>query len=199
MKAREGKGGPYMNILKAIVIILLATSAASAQSYQIDWHVIASGGGHAESADHQADGTIGQPIVGQSSSENYTVDAGYWVGLPSGGDCVYTPGDSDEDGSARQLTDVVKMIAYYRGYDQPGYVCFCTEANPEYKPSADADGNCTSFELTDVVKSIAAYRGPEPLAGCVDCPGQGRLLPGVGDQPLVMPSLKARAIKKRSQ
>lgn len=188
-----------MNVLKISILLSFIASLASAQNYQIDWSVIASGGGHAESESHQADGTIGQAIVGQSSSENYTVDAGYWVGLPSGGDCVYTPGDSDENGSARELTDVVKMIAYYRGFDQPGYVCYCTEQRPEYKPSADADGNCTSFELTDVVKSIAAYRGPEPLAGCEDCPGQGRLLPGGGDQPLVVPSLKARAIKKTSQ
>ena len=174
--------------------LILLAGAASAQNYSIDWYVIASGGGHAESENYQSDGTVGQSIVGQSSSENYTVDAGYWVGLPpSGGDCVYAPGDSDEDGTARQLTDVVKMIAYYRGNDQPGYVCFCTEQNPEYKPSADPDGNCTSFELTDVVKSIAAYRGPEPLAGCVDCPGAGRLLARNGDQPLALPTLKAKA------
>ena len=70
-----------MNILKTLIITLLATSVASAQSYQIDWHVIASGGGHAESANHQVDGTIGQAIVGQSSSSNYILKAGYWVGL----------------------------------------------------------------------------------------------------------------------
>ena len=105
--------------------------------------------------------------------------------------CVYTPGDSDEDGTARQLTDVVKMIAYYRGFDQPVYDCNCPEENPEYKPSADADGNCTSFELTDVVKSIAAYRGPEPLSGCPDCPGTGRLALGQGGTP-VAPSLKSK-------
>ncbi len=91
------------------------------------------------------------------------------VNLPAG-PCSYIAGDSDENGTARELTDVVKMIAYYRGFDQPGYVCLCTEQRPEYKPSADVDGNCVSFELTDVVKSIAAYRGPEPLTGCADCP-----------------------------
>jgi hypothetical protein len=90
--------------------------------------------------------------------------------------CSYIPGDCDANGNARELTDVVKMIAYYRGFDQPGYVCYCTEQLPEYMPSADADGNCTSFELTDVVKSIAAYRGPDPLTGCPDCPGSEGLV-----------------------
>ncbi len=107
------------------------------------------------------------------------------------GDCVYVPGDSDENDTARELTDVVKMIAYYRGFDTPGYVCYCTEDLPEYKPSADVDGNCVSFELTDVVKSIAAYRGPEPLAGCPDCPGSRLGAPGEGT--LIVPSLKSKA------
>ncbi len=111
--------------------------------------------------------------------------------------CAYIPGDSDENGAARELTDVVKMIAFYRGFDQPGYVCNCTEARPEYKPSADVDGNCVSFELTDVVMSIAAYRGPVPLSGCVDCPGQRRSLPG-GDEPLVKPSLKSKISKGKT-
>ena len=111
----------------------------------------------------------------------------YWIELCEveidGPTCAHVPGDSDENGIARELTDVVKMIAYYRGFDQPGYVCNCSEQNPEYKPSADVDGNCTSFELTDVVKSIAAYRGPVPLTGCEDCPGSLRLIPGQEDRP----------------
>ncbi len=110
-----------------------------------------------------------------------------------GSDCVYVPGDSDENGTARELTDVVKMIAYYRGFDQPGYVCFCTEELPEYKPSADVDGNCVAYELTDVVKSIAAYRGPEPLSGCEDCPGSRRIAFDPGNHAPVVPSLKSSA------
>ncbi len=88
----------------------------------------------------------------------------------SSSDCSYVPGDCDEDGTARQLTDAVMMIAYYRDQAQPGYVCYCTDLIPEYKPSADADGNCIPFELTDVVWAIAAYRGPVPLTGCEHCP-----------------------------
>ncbi len=58
---------------------------------------------------------------------------------------------------------------------------------------AVADRDCSSYGLTDVTKSIAVDRGPEPLAGCQDCPGSGRLLARNGDQPLVMPTLKTRA------
>ena len=175
-------------------MFLLVVSIASAQSYQIDWYVIASGGGHSESINYGIDGTVGQPITGESSSDNYIVEAGFWVGIsPPPPDCDYIPGDSDGNDVARELTDVVAMIAYYRG-EIPEYSCDCPN-HPDYRPHADADGNCTSFELTDVVKSIAAYRGPEPLAGCPDCPGTGRFLAG-DNRPLVTPALKTRVVKK---
>ena len=143
--------------------------------------------------------TMAWAIIGGSSAAEVISRVGLAGELwpPSEGDCVYEPGDSDEDGTARQLTDVVKMIAYYRGNDTPGYVCFCTEANPEYKPSADPDGNCSPFELTDVVHSIATYRGPVPLNGCPDCPGSRLGAPGEGT--LIVPSLKSKAkINQRS-
>ncbi len=145
--------------------------------------------------------TVGFAIIGGANATDVSNRAALATTLfpcpTSGSDCRYVPGDSDENDVARELTDVVRMIAYYRGNDQPGYVCFCTEDLPEYKPSADADGNCVSFELTDVVHSIAAYRGPVELHGCVDCPGSRLGAPGEGT--LVVPSLKSKAkINQRS-
>ncbi len=122
-----------------------------------------------------ADVTFSHLSYGDSTVVDTQFTIGYSTRLDmvweTSDECLYVAGDSDENGVARELTDVVKMIAYYRGFDEPGYVCFCTPENPEYQPAADPDGNCTPYELTDVVKSIAAYRGPEPLSGCVDCPG----------------------------
>ena len=46
-----------------VVTMVLCASVAFAQTYQIDWYVIGSGGGHAESATYKVDGTIGQSIV----------------------------------------------------------------------------------------------------------------------------------------
>lgn len=110
--------------------------------------------------------------------------------------CSYVPGDCDADGTARQLTDVIAMINWYRNPIPPDYSCECPGWG-EYYPHADADGNCVPFELTDVVWSIQAYRGPVPLTGCEDCPGSGRLLRDERDWSMVTPSLKSKTkIKK---
>lgn len=190
-----------MNIYRIVFMLLLAVSLASAQNYQIDWHVIASGGGHAESASHQVDGTIGQGVVGQSSSENYILKAGYWVGFMARGDCVYLPGDCNHNGIALELGDVIAMISMYRGSVDPYYICDCGVDPPgaEFAATADPNGNCVAFELGDVVTEIGAYRGSTTASGCVDCPGSLRLIPGdEGNRPLVIPSLKAKAVRKVS-
>ena len=180
-----------MNIYKMAIMALLAVSVASAQTYQIDWYVIACGGGHSESESYQADGTIGQAIVGQSSSENYIVEAGFWVGF-RGGDCVYIPGDCNYNQIPLELGDVIAMIGIYRGSVEPPYECSCPPHGDNFTPTADPSGNCIPLELGDVVTEIGAYRGSVTASSCEDCPGSGRLLPGGMDQPLVMPRLKAK-------
>ncbi|MCK4858585.1 MAG: hypothetical protein KAT58_11495, partial [candidate division Zixibacteria bacterium] len=137
-----------MNIYKILIITLLITSVAVAQNYQVDWYVIASGGGHSESATYQIDGTIGQPIVGLSSSENYILEAGFWVGFgEAGGDCVYIPGDCNHNGNSLELEDIIAMIGMYRGTVMPPYECFCPPHGDNFTPTADPNGNCVANEL----------------------------------------------------
>jgi len=188
-----------MQVLKIITLMTLLASTAAAQNYSIDWYVIASGGEHSESNNYQVDGTIGQAIVGQSSSDNYIIEAGFWVGIIPPPDCDYLPGDCDHNGTALELGDVIAMIGMYRGSVAPYYICDCGVDPPgaEFAATADPNGNCIAFELGDVVTEIAAYRGSGTASGCVDCPGSGRLLPG-GDKPLVMPRLKTKAVRKAS-
>ena len=93
-----------MKIIKLISLLMLLASVSAAQNYNIDWYVIASGGGHSESGNYKVNGTIGQPIVGQSSSENYTVAGGYWVGPGgAGGGCDYVVGDVNGSDSYKRL------------------------------------------------------------------------------------------------
>jgi hypothetical protein len=190
-----------MNFLKLLVWLpFLVPALALAQNYQIDWHVIASGGGHSESAEYQIDATIGQPVVGQSSSESYTLKAGYWVGFLARGDCVYLPGDCNHNSIPLELGDVVAMVGMYRGSVAPYYICDCGVDPPgaQFAATADPNGNCVAFELGDVVTEIGAYRGSTTAFGCVDCPGWLRFIPD-GDRPLVMPGLKGKAVRKVSQ
>jgi hypothetical protein len=57
----------------------LSASVAHAQSYSIDWHKIAGGGGTSTNAQFSLSGTIGQPDAGgPMSSVNYLVTGGFW-------------------------------------------------------------------------------------------------------------------------
>ena len=186
-----------MNICKILIALILLTTIATAQNYTIDWYVIASGGGHTESDNYQADGTIGQGIVGQTSSDNYIVEAGFWVGIGGAGDdCIYIPGDVNCNDIAAELPDVIAMIGMYRGTVEHCYECECPP-HGTFAPNADPNGNCVADELPDVVAEIGIYRGTVEAQGCSDCPGQGRLLPGE-NRPLVIPTLKAKAVRKAS-
>ena len=187
-----------MKVLKIITLMSMFACVSWAQNYQIDWYVIASGGGHSESGNYQADGTIGQAIVGQSSSDNYILEAGFWVGF--GGDCVYVPGDCNYNQIPLELGDVIAMIGMYRGSVVPPYQCSCPPHGDDFTPTADPNGNCTPLELGDIVTEIGAYRGSTTAPGCIDCPGSGRLLAGdEPNRPLVMPKLKGKVVRKASQ
>jgi hypothetical protein len=183
-----------MRVLKILMLLLFTAALASAQNYSIDRHVIASGGGHAESGSYSTDCTLGQPITGSASSDNYAVNSGFWAGqgAPPSGDCIYVPGDVNHNGTPLELGDVVAMIGNYRGTADPSYTCDCPPHGAEFAATADPNGNCVALELGDVVTEIGAYRGTAEASGCSDCPGSLRLPPG-SDSPLtVMPRLKTK-------
>jgi hypothetical protein len=182
-----------MKLCSILIGVFLLCSVAAAQNYSIDRYVIASGGGHSESASYSVNATIGQPITGSSSSDNYGVQGGFWVGGgPPSGDCVYFPGDVNHNGTPLELGDVVAMIGNYRGTADPSYTCDCPPHGAEFAATADPNGNCVALELGDVVTEIGAYRGTAEASGCSDCPGSLRLPPG-SDSPLtVMPRLKTK-------
>lgn len=164
-----------MKIYKLILLILLIASVAIAQTYQIDWYVIGSGGGHAESGTYQVDGTIGQPIVGQASSDNYTVDAGFWIGAgTSGPDCYeYMAGDANmANGLWKPMVlgaDVTFLVNYFKGSpaSNPCLVNNPSAGNPYFWASADANGDCIVMG-SDVIKLVGYFRGAQSIMWCAD-------------------------------
>ena len=84
-----------------VLVVLLGTLvvgsvALAATTQSLDWRVIGGGGGHAESADgtYALDGTIGQPVVGESSEGGNELCAGFWCGGGEGaqtGRILYLP------------------------------------------------------------------------------------------------------------
>jgi hypothetical protein len=189
--------------LKVILMMVLITGLASAQSYHIDWYVISGGGGHCQSGSYQLDGTIGQSIVGHSLSSDYRIDAGFW----SGGEaispgCVYIVGDANNSHAFTGL-DVTYSVRYFKGGPLPPYSCDCPPGHIWYV-AGDVNGSC-SFSGLDVTYMVRYFKGgPGPIP-CPDCPPRGLLAPPVPGveptptiQPKTVPTLKAKGAIKVS-
>jgi hypothetical protein len=82
--------------MKKLLLIIISSWIASvcsfAQSYSIDWHKIAGGGGTGAGGNFTLNGTIGQHDAGRGATNNqFTVTGGYWsmvnvvqtIGLPN--------------------------------------------------------------------------------------------------------------------
>lgn len=66
---------------KTILLLSLLVPAVSfAQSYSIDWHKIAGGGGTSSGGQYSLSGTIGQPDAsGAMTGGNYSLTGGFWA------------------------------------------------------------------------------------------------------------------------
>ena len=75
---------------KAILITLLllllfvhGVQAMSSANFALDWFtpLTSGGGGPSTSANYAANVTVGQTVIGASSSPNFGIGMGYWYGL----------------------------------------------------------------------------------------------------------------------
>ncbi|MDT8306930.1 MAG: hypothetical protein RRC07_13435 [Anaerolineae bacterium] len=73
-----------MFLLSALLLLVIAAGAvALAQTsagYNLEWHVVGSGGGEAASASYRVHGTTGQGVASppRAGGASYTVSSGYW-------------------------------------------------------------------------------------------------------------------------
>jgi hypothetical protein len=87
------RGSRAVRIAVAIVVGLAVAIPVLAQvssSYDLSRHVIAGGGGRAESAGYSLEGTIGQPATGRAFG-GFTLCSGYWCAGADDGYAVYLP------------------------------------------------------------------------------------------------------------
>ncbi len=69
-------------ITLGICAALLAGPIALAESYALDWHVVAGGGGTSSGGDYTLSGTVGQAEAGTTLSGGiYTLQGGFWPGV----------------------------------------------------------------------------------------------------------------------
>ncbi|MEE9553685.1 MAG: hypothetical protein V3W18_05255, partial [candidate division Zixibacteria bacterium] len=149
-----------MRKYSVILVILLWGAVAFAQEYSVDWYVIASGGGHAESENYKADGTIGQPIVGQSSSENYGVESGFWVGGGGGGSpCgFYVVGDYNGSTSFN-VADIISAFSKLKtGTPDAALFCECpTGSGSPWAVAMDVNNSC-GFNVADIISAFSKLK-----------------------------------------
>ena len=184
-----------MNTIKLILFLVMALSVSIfAQNYQVDWYVIASGGGVMASTNYGVSGTIGQPITGRSQSTNYTVESGFWVGAGGAGPaCDYAVGDVNGNGSYNGL-DITYGVTYLKGGPPPLYECDCPPHGIWYV-SADVNASC-SYNGLDITYGVGYFKGgPLPMP-CADCPPGGAMVTSVGSDHLAIPVYNAEKIRK---
>jgi len=67
-------------MLALLVFASMPLTSAFAQSYSIDWHKIAGGGGTSTNVQYSLSGTIGQPDASTAlTGGNYTLTGGFWA------------------------------------------------------------------------------------------------------------------------
>jgi hypothetical protein len=183
-----------------IAILVLLAPPAFAQTYNLDWYVIGSGGGHAEGGGFGIDGTIGQPIVGEITSASYTLHAGFWVPEGSEPGCIYVIGDANNSHTFTGL-DVTYSVRYFKGGPVPPYSCVCPLGGGiTWYVSGDVNGSCsfTGLDVTYMVRYFKGGAAPIPCHYCPPLPLLGPLIPGVSPAPTTEP-IRAPVLDQRGQ
>jgi len=136
-------------------------SSSPAVGEEINWQVLAGGGGSGSSTNFGLISVIGQTAVGLGSSANFNINHGFLqdFGGGGGGGCCVTAGDYDNNGSFN-IADVTAGIARI----------FSGGAAPSCQDQADYDSS-GAFNIADVTAGIARIfsGGGPPVCGPCGC------------------------------
>jgi hypothetical protein len=67
------------SLLIAMHTIIISAMAQTAETYALNWSIIAGGGGSSASGLYSLSGTVGEPTVGHSTGGSYAVEGGFWA------------------------------------------------------------------------------------------------------------------------
>jgi len=75
-----------LGTLGILLVVSTVRALGSAPiTYAINWWVMGGGGGTSSGGPYTLSGTLGQGVVGSSSSGGYEIGAGFWYGVPAAG------------------------------------------------------------------------------------------------------------------
>ncbi len=82
----------FSTVLTLIFLLVSDALAMSSTNYALNWFppLTGSGGSQMISTNYKVQVTIGQTVIGASTSTNYRVGLGYWYGVLTGGP-IYLP------------------------------------------------------------------------------------------------------------
>lgn len=69
--------------------LILAYSAHSGKTFEMDSSVQAPAGGTASAGEFVLQGSLGQPAVGQTSGGDFTLHSGFWATTPPPNDLIF--------------------------------------------------------------------------------------------------------------
>lgn len=176
-----------MKFIKTLAVLLILTPIISAQNYRIDRYVIASGGGDMSSTGYSVNGTIGQPLIGSSSSSSYIVESGFWVGAGGIAACEYVTGDVNGSSSYNGL-DITYGVAFLKGGNPP--LCEPCALCPDWHYCGDVNGSC-NYNGLDITYGVAYLKGGPGVIPCSDCPPGGAIVASVSGK-----TAESKAAKK---
>lgn len=137
---------------------MVQTEAVSPQeptAAEVNWRVLSGGGGSGTAGTLRFSATIGQPIVGWTSTTSQSVHAGFWQDFGSSSCCEYR-GNVDHqwtNGNPIVVSDITYLIAmvFRGGPDAP-----CME-----EADVTADGSINVSDITYLIAHV--FRGgPAP-------------------------------------
>ena len=138
---------------------MVTQPADSKAGEEVNWQVLASGGGIQTVGSLMLGSTIGQSFAGRSTVGSNILQSGFWQNWSSGQYCCVIRGDVNHDGaSVIDISDLTYMVAYM----------FVGGPDPVCLMELDVTGSGLPPDISDIVY-IVAYMfaaGPAP----VPCP-----------------------------
>lgn len=72
---------PFLAVLFLLLLFVATVLAQTSAGFNLEWHVIGSGGGESSSASYVVNGTMGQGVASPPLGDGtaFSVGSGYWV------------------------------------------------------------------------------------------------------------------------
>jgi CSLREA domain-containing protein len=152
-------------LLVTLACLLLSgvALARSAAGFDLWWHVIASGGGQAVSSSYIyiVNGSIGQPVVAESSGTGYRLSAGFWPGIMGPPSPTATPTGTPPPTATPTATPTGTVIATQTPTPTPtGMLNLVVNSTNDVD---DGTCNATHCSLREALAAAGSHPGPDTV------------------------------------